>query len=442
MRVGAWRLSSHAHPIFLGFALCRNLYMELTIRHSSRVQYRKDYLNPDGEVVFSRVDAEQVAHEEPTHPIVVITQLQTKHAKDAMKSTNDKHLPPPVVSSESKTIEIKSRAVIHALRTVVGYYPDARFTGNTVNIDEPFPLLYHYREELLAYANDFESRSSQSENCSEDPHVATDIKNLLGIFEDMYGQAVKDELLRYALDRPTCTHDMLWMLYKPGEDVYFDLEQNKVFNAFVFRSLKFPYSDRKAGTYDLEQWCMTENNMYVGASVPSPSEVVPFAGEKEIADLRIFPCRFLSKEKHGLSHEERYKQLVERGELYYNLLKGPQYASFHGFDCFWPATAYRGRVMVDMHQYCLSNGSAALAEDVEMSNVITPRCSCPQCGATMRKWSSTRTQFPGYSEISPYKKDELTEHQRFVCSRALYAYVLKNRSWSRPSKRCHLVNEC
>lgn len=395
------------------------------------MQYRKDYLNPGGEVVFSRLESGHNLHEEPTHPIIVITQLRTKHAKDAYRLPSEKDLPPPVISSESRLIEIRSRAVIHALRTVVGYYPDARFTGNVVSIAEPFPLLYHYRQELQAYANDFEDRADQGSGCTEDQNVAADIRILLGIFEDMYGQSVRDELLRYELDKPTCTHDMLWMLYKPGADVYFDLQENKVFNAFVFRSLSFTYADRRASTYDLEQWHMSENNMYVGASVALDSDVVPFAGEKEIADLRVFPCKYLNKEKHGVSHEERYKQLVKRGEVYFNLLKGPQFASFDGSDIYWPATAYRGRVMVDMHQYCLRNDlSEGTAVDVEMSNVIVPRCTCPRCLITTKKWSQARIQFAGYSEINPLKKDALTEHQRFLSNHGLYTYVLKTRSWS------------
>lgn len=377
------------------------------------------------------MEADHPAHEEPSHAIVVITQLQTKQAKDLYRSPSEKDLPPPVVSSESKVIEIKSRAVIHALRTVVGYYPDARFTGNTVSIDEPFPLLYHYRDELLDYASDLENRGRQNGGCSEDPNVATDIKSLLGIFEDLYGEAVSDELLRHAQDKPTCTHDMLWMLFKPGTDIYCDLEENKVFNAFVLRSLRFSYDDRRASAYEVSQWSLQENNIYVGTSVSGSYDIVPFAGEREIADLSTFPCRFMSKEKHGTTHEERYQQLIRRGELYYNLLKGPQFASFDGFDCWFPATAYRGRVMVDMHQYCLHNDLLkGLSKDVEMSNVIAPRCVCSGCQITTKKWSQTRIHFAGYSEISPMKRESLTEHQRFVCSHALYAYVLKNRSWS------------
>jgi hypothetical protein len=374
---------------------------------------------------------------DPGHAIVVTTQYHTKQAKDAQRPQDEKGLPPPVVSTGSTLIEIKSRAVIHALRTVVGYYPDARFTGDTVSISEPFPLLYHYREELQAYHDSFADRSGWDQGCREDPNVAADIKTLLDLFEEMCGQSVRDELSRYAMDKPTCTHDMLWMLYKPGTDVYWDMEENKEYNAYVIRTVAFTYTDKRASVYEIGSWNMSENNMYVGASATMDGDVKPFAGEKEIADLRVFPCRFMTRKKHGTTHSERHAQLVKRGEVYYSLLKGPQFASFDGFDCFWPATAYRGRVMVDMHQYTLKYNIDALADDVEMSNVIATRCACSRCEATSKHWSQSRIRFAGYSQINPYKKSELTEHQKFICPRALQAFVLKYRSWSmsRPPAR-------
>lgn len=393
----------------------------------SRVQYRRDYLNPSGEVVFSQIEAQHSANEEPDHAIVVTTQYHTKQAKDAY---GDKGAPPPVMSTGSTLIEIKSRAVIHALRTVIGYYPGVRLTGDTVSLSEPFPLLFHYRQELQDYRDEFADQSRRNEDCVEDPNLATDIKALLDLFEDMCGQNVRDELLRYELDQPTCTHDMLWMLYKPGTDVYVDLNENKEFNACVARSVDFTYAEKRASTYKLEGWRMAEDNMFVGTSSSIVVMVVPFAGEKYIADLSMFPCRFMTKEKHGTTHDERYKQLVKRGELYYNLLKGPQFASFDGTDCHWPAKAYRGRVMVDMDQYALRHRVEGLADDVEISNIVAPRCSCSLCAATSTKWSGLRIQFAGYSEISPFKVEELSEHQKFLCNQGLPTYVLKSRSWS------------
>jgi hypothetical protein len=397
--------------------------------HSSRVQYRKDYLNPSGEVIFSQANAERIVNAEPEHAIVVTTQYHTKQAKDAYRPPGEEGLPPPVMSTGSTLIEIKSRAVIHAIRTVVGYYPEARFTGDTISILEPFPLLYHYREELQAYRDDFAERD---QDCCEDPNVVADIKTLLDLFEGMCGQNVRDELGRHALDKPTCTHDMLWMLYKPGIDVYCDLNENKVFNGYVLRNVDFTYTDKRASTYELNWWNLVANNMYVGASSPMDGDIEPFTGEKEIADLWIFPCRFMTKEKHGTTHSERQAQLVKRGEVCYNLLRGPQFASFDGFDCYSPATAYRGRVMVDMHQYSLQYKLSAHADDVEISDVIAPRCACRRCEATSKHWSQTKIRFPGYSQINPFKTLELTEHQKFICVSCLNAFVMKYRSWSMP----------
>lgn len=410
--------------------------MLTTMFNSSRVQYRKDYLNPDGGIVYSEeVGAYQIADHEPAHAIVVTKQFYTRQAKDAYRPDGEKSLAPSVVSSGSTLIVIKSRAVIHALRTVVGYYPDTRFTGDSVSIEEPFPVLYHYRRELQEYAEQF---AHQAEDCREDHHVAEDIVTLLSLFDEMCGQDVQEELARYKLDTPTCTHDMLWMLFKPGTDVYSDRGEDSTFAAYVVRDVSFTYIDRKASAYDIRHWNISYNALYVGAAEPIVTTIEPFAGEKAIGDLRLFPCAYMSTEKHGTTHDERYKQFVKRGEMFFNLLKGPQYASFDGFTADWPPTPQRGRVMVDVHQFRLEfGGEEDLATDVEMSNVIAARCLCSHCTDASLKWSQTRIQFAGYSKINPLKVSVLPEHHRFLAVRGIWSYLLKQRSWSKVHN-CHL----
>jgi hypothetical protein len=399
---------------------------------SSRVQYRRDYLNPDEQVVFSeQVDSLGLADSEPDHAILVIRQLYTNQAKDAYRPD----LPSSVVSSGSTLIIIKSRAVIHALRTVVGYYPDSSFTGDTVKIREPFPVLYHYREELYEYACQFPYRFNNF-GCKEDLNMAGDIRSLLSLFHEICGRRVVDELARYKLEVPTCTHDMLWMLFKPGTDIYVDANDDNTYDGFVVRDIAFQYADEKSSEYDVQYWNIAASPTHVGASRPLKTTIETFTGEKAISDLALFPCRFMDVEKHGTSNAEHHEQLVKRGKMMFDLMKGHGFAYFDGYTAKHPTLkqppiAHRGRVMIDMHQYAVDTGEETrLATDVEMSNVVTPRCGCSHCAEVSNTWAKRRITFAGYSRIFPMKVSKLSDHQSFLTAYGVWAYLLKQRTWS------------
>lgn len=362
----------------------------------------------------------------------------TNLAKDASRPEHEKHLPPPVMYTGSTSIEIKSRAVIHALRTVIGYYPDFSATGDVIRISEPFEPLYHYRQELQEYRDQFVRGSGAAEECKEDSNVADDIGILLRVFDDLCGQSIKNELSRHQLPKPTCTHDMLWMLFKPGEDYYFDYHHdNKTFDARIISKVKFTYTEKRASEYEIYHWGMDCNFGYVGPCKNEVETIRPFAGEKEIADLTIFPCKFLREDKHGTTHEKHYQRLTKRGEMWYALLQGPQFATFDGQTATWPPKSYRGRAMVDMHHYSIQNEPIELAKDVEVSHIVTPRCHCSRCSVMSKHWLQARTTFAGYSQIEPEKTKHLGEHQRFLCPFSIDAYLLKHRAWSMSTFTIH-----
>jgi hypothetical protein len=390
-------------------------------------------------VIYSEsVKGLDVRGRESTLPLYVTKQLHTLYGKDAYRPENEQDLPPPVFCVGATVIEIKSRPIIHALQTVIGYYPDLSLTGDTVRIHEPYAPLYHYRQELLEYHDQLVS-ATRRDDCQEDETLPRDIKLLLDLFEELWGQRVRDELERYDRPAPTCSYDMLWMLYKPGLDVYVDFLQSKVYDAFVFRSLEVDFDSGTATHYKIDFWCMQGDTVYVGPGRAEFKSIRPFAGEKEIADLAIFPCKFMTAEKHGTTHDVRHEQLVKRGEMFFHLMKGVQYMSFDGKSADWPPRTYRGRVMVDMEESVRDLGEhperlgeiIELASDVEMSNVVTPRCGCPNCIDLSRKRSQARIQFAGYSNINPLKVEALTEHQNFLCCRSVNAYILKHRQWSK-----------
>lgn len=291
--------------------------------------------------------------------------------------------------------------------------------------------LYYYREELQEYHDHFASMSHEWDQCREDQSVAGDIKMLLGIFEDLYGQRVRDELERYNKEKPTCTHDMAWMLFKPGSDVYVDFQQRQVYDPAVVSHAQFEYVNGKPVNYDFRMWFLEGTDGWLGPGEPFHVPLQPFTGEKEIASLGAFPCNFLRDDKNGTTHERRYSDLVKRGRMYYNMIREATFLSFDGHSLSRNRASYRGRVMVDMKQHANDHELSPLRILDDTSNETSARCFCPHCSMLSLSWSRRRIHFTDYSAIAYEKTNELEEHQYFLCSRWIPAYFLKHREWSK-----------
>lgn len=334
-------------------------------------------------------------------------------------------------------IEIKSQAVIHALRTVSGYYPGFSLTGDTVRLYEPFPFLYHHRKELQEYAIQYSQESLAHKDCHEDQQVAADIGLLLDVFEEICGQDVRDELERHNRPVPTCTHDMMWMLFKPGTDIYKDRHGDYVYEGHVVHGLAFTYGDKKAGEYSLLTWRMQGDISAIGASKPEAQTVPPFAGECAIGDLPWIPCEFMRLESNKTTDEQRRKELVERGKKYCSLLDGQQFVSFDGSGSDRPRLAYRGRAIVDMRRYCSEVATFPLTKDVDTLSAVGSRCDCPHCSDVQTMWSERIIHFAGYGSMICDGGETMTDHMLFLCADFVPAYMLKHRKWS----KSHLIQE-
>ncbi|KAM0717241.1 hypothetical protein Q7P37_007093 [Cladosporium fusiforme] len=398
---------------------------------SSRIQFRREYINAEGGVVFSQeLQAEDIAKDDPPYAIVVTETFETNQAKGAYRPEDEKGLPPASIAAEATRIEIKSKAVIHALQTIIGYYPEAMLTGDTVYVYEPYELLYHYRQELQQYSDSFSERDNEDEHCQEDPNVAGDIRLLLGFLEQKWGRRVMDELERYKQPKPTCTYDMLWMLFKPGTDVYYDFTASKTYQAHVLHSLNFDYRIGKVPPcYEAVFWCILGDHLAVSPGLLKRHEIFPWSGEKEIAKLNLFPCGYMREDEHGTTNEQRREALVERGKFYFRLLKGPNFVNFDGQDADAPYISRRGRAIVDMRRYEADVGKAPFLTNFETSGQVTSRCHCSHCGDLSAAWAAKRIHFAGYSGIVLSLTNELTDHQYSLCPYYQCAYLLKHRKW-------------
>ena len=124
--------------------------------------------------------------------------------------------------------------------------------------------------------------------------------------------------------KPTVAFDDLWLLFKPGLDLYWKFPVENfadVATAGVLMGAEYGDShddpwvpDRKALT--VEYWCLESDGQTLGRDLGRIS-IDQYEGERQVTSLSVYPCVYLDSEDGG----ETRKTLVERGRRVYNLLR-------------------------------------------------------------------------------------------------------------------------
>lgn len=125
-----------------------------------------------------------------------------------------------------------------------------------------------------------------------------------------------------------CTFEYVWMLLKPGIDVY---TVPRTFPANCPRSV-FVCDGSTAGPVQnkLEAWVVRlwdlQSDGYSVRKHPATAEIQPFVGEREIRSLLVYPTIFIEKDKWQPLQE----RLIARGKRCYEYTS-ISHKHFHGY---------------------------------------------------------------------------------------------------------------
>ncbi|KAK7991214.1 hypothetical protein PG988_000008 [Apiospora saccharicola] len=109
----------------------------------------------------------------------------------------------------SEDIKIPSRRIIDVLKQLSTYYPGIVLTGDDVTLEEPYVFAFHNMEKIKSYQQD-----------RLDEETRRQLRVLCDAVELKHGLNVDQEMARYAAPIPKATFKMLWLLFKPGDTVY------------------------------------------------------------------------------------------------------------------------------------------------------------------------------------------------------------------------------
>lgn len=184
--------------------------------------------------------------------------------------------------------------LLNVLRHVVSYYPSFPLFNEEYDINEPYQILYHHREELRAYKHPDRHDEAYRLECNRQLGI------LWGFLDKRYGNAIRNEEERWARKKPVCTFNYLWLLFKPGEVCY--LKDEDGINAYITQSIQWggPYRKRLF-PYTIEIWNVDYNGYVVGGCSDTV-KIAPFDGERVIDSLEYYPTRFHDEtQENGLT---------------------------------------------------------------------------------------------------------------------------------------------
>lgn len=285
--------------------------------HSELVRYSIEYVGKAaGSFLVHAKTTEVDTLKEPQIFEYVEVRLSSQDRLSSASKAED--LPKTDKGKGRAYINILSPAVAEALRCVVDYFPNLDLSGNAIKVPEPYSVFVFFEKELTAYRERAAALAATDDSSCPNQWAAKHI----GIVQDFVRQQVQEsvdaERARHA--RGYATFEMLWLLYKPGSDVYCDLYELGEHDPHIVSSVDFDLVNGATDTYLFGLWKINANSMWVGPA-ESNLTVQHFAGEKEIPSLLFYPCEYLRFADNVTEDDisATRQHFVNRGRKWYNL---------------------------------------------------------------------------------------------------------------------------
>lgn len=285
--------------------------------NSDLIRYRIEYVGKEsGSFSVQGKIAELDASKEP--PVLEYIDVRLSSQKELSSSTKVDDITKTDKGKGRAYINILSPAVAEALRCVVDYFPKLELSGNIIRIDEPYTVFVFYEKEFTEYRERAAKLAAADDPSCPNRWAAKHIGIVQDFVRQQVQEAVDAERARHA--RGYATFDMLWLLLRPGSDVYFDVYDVDEHEPHVISCVNFDLLNGATSFYRIELWNINATSEWVGPA-DMTSVIQRFAGEKRIPSLTIYPCEYL-RFIDGIDEEKALairQHFVDRGKKWYNL---------------------------------------------------------------------------------------------------------------------------
>lgn len=306
----------------------------------SKIVYVAKYLVPDrdGDWMFDSNKESEEKIAKNTSDLQIAKSILEEHREVCWDNTNPALKEGRIVRIGNPVLYIHSPVLLNALKAVISFQspPDVldvfnymRTRALTTSFEHgrfvyPYTDLHHYRDKLLDYREGVKEAHDEeySQTCGE--HIDTLVEYLY----DQPAIALKEAELMWRHETPKTTFASLWLLLKPGSDVYVN-EDGKL-NAYVVEScsggIQWGSPDARPMPYCVYVWNLNFDGRVLTRSAKKVYIPV-FDWEREISSLSVFPTRFHVGED---PQNPLRQQLVDRGKRFVEMVKKPTFQEYSG----------------------------------------------------------------------------------------------------------------
>ncbi|KZL69635.1 p-loop containing nucleoside triphosphate hydrolase [Colletotrichum incanum] len=332
----------------------------------------------------------------------------------------------PITSQALPTrhICIHSIAIINALQSVVRYYPGQDFSGESIVVQKPYPVLVHYYDELQQFRLDCLAKFP-NELCDREKDAADHLGILLGFLDEEVMPDVRQEQERNK--RGFATFEWRWVAYKPGITVL-DRTNTGDWQASVVHSISGGVFENPAKDWEVKLWCMDYDGENIERIWSSPVTWSKFDGERSDSKAGQETKFFDPTLDESFLDDEITIELVENGKKFCAMVK-KQCFHHKGKGACFPFNDIEGLAMVDLDSYytmCPDDTPLSMGTD-DLRNWST-ECTCEICQT--QKQHLDRKIAPLFSTFGQKGIETgLTNHESLLCPSTVVTYVFRTRTW-------------
>ncbi|KAL8806362.1 MAG: hypothetical protein Q9182_001392 [Xanthomendoza sp. 2 TL-2023] len=313
---------------------------------------------------------------------------------------------------------------------------------------QPYAPLLHYLSELEQYREDLTTPASQSIGFQDETQSALSryhVGLLLSILHNSLPPKMSLDTVRNLAGLRKTTFEWLWLLFRPGTDVYIRTDHG-IQGAVVDSISQGSLSEVGREPCKFTIWSMVFDGRVVGRRYESWS-IAPFDGEREITSLDIHPCHYWENQEERNDRQTRREELEARGSKYIQLTS-KRYMHHKGETI--AEESLDDRVMVDSASYFATHSQkipilgrsnfvgdkTRVVKDEEMASEsrfekipinVHERRSAQELDLSRQQQKDF--PFADYDFVPLDKLHALTPHQRFLCPYTVFAFVMKTRKW-------------
>lgn len=257
-------------------------------------------------------------------------------ATSVLEQNRSRHAPSHRNSVDQLRIEksAKNRIIVHskhlrdALASFLSYYPS--YPANEAELRdfyEPYDVLMHHFDNIKNFACGQNQRTDEEKAKSNDTSIdvrqsklaVEHMKVLYDYLRPLYEGSIKPCLSTLSQSPPMVSFDMLWYLFRPGTDVYVQLDD--MVSVCVVRELRSNLdqsewlSSSTVSQWDIDAWHLVTNGSRI-ARTQVVHKIRLYTGLREVTSLSICPVSYWDAIDSGA----RRGQILERSRVYVKAL--------------------------------------------------------------------------------------------------------------------------